>query len=120
MPGHARSTCRSPRGSVQNRHDGAAQQTGYQARASLPGSTAEQESGADQRRPPRAQIRHPVARKDAKKRKALEFDDECGGEIGIKRKNKVTRSPSLTCDVFYSELSATAPESAPLPVVCLL
>ncbi len=95
------------------------QATATQVGPSLPSSMTEE---ADQARPPRARRQRPAARKAATKRKALDFDDESGGEIEKERKIKVyifmfcARSPLLMCNVFYRESSATAPDRA----VCLL
>ena len=102
------------------------QPTTAQAGPSLPSTMAEDETGADRARPPRAQRRRPAARKAAKKRKASELDDENGGELEEERKKKVycfilyARSRLLMWNVFYRELGATAPNSTQLPAVCLL
>ena len=101
------------------------QPTPVQAGPSLPSSVVDEDTGADQARPPRVKSR-PAARKAAKKRKALESEDESGGEIDKERKKKVhsfilcARSRLLMCDVFYRGSSATAPESTPRLAVCLL
>ena len=52
---------------------GRRQPTAPQETPSVPGTIAEEVNGADQVRPPRAQLRLPVARKATKKCKALEF-----------------------------------------------
>ena len=101
------------------------QPTTAQAGPSLPSTVAEEETGADQARPPRVQRRRPTARKAAKKRKASELDDENGGEIEKEKKTKVycfilyARSRLLMCNVFDRELGATTPNSTQLPAVCL-
>ena len=79
--------------------------TAPQEGPSVPGSIAEEENGSDQVRPPRVQYsQYPVARKATKKRKALELNDESGGEIEKERKTKkyyVLVSRLFMCDVFY-------------------
>ena len=83
------------------------QPTAPQAGLSALSSTGEQEDRGEQARPPQTQIRRPAAvRMATKKRKAVESDEESGGEVENRRKTKVYTyltcdcSPLLICDVL--------------------